>query len=92
MDFLDRFSLATSRFFSLAVVSLIFVTGIISWALSNMSEASAYVLVVLVFEALDVLWIFSLGLFLGWYLSPQKQPRRDKELRSDDGAPSRPLN
>lgn len=87
MNFIDKLQGISAGFFVVAMT-----TGFVSWATVSLKGAELLFWVSASLEFLDLLWIFSLGIFLGWYLSPQKQPRRDKELRSDDGAPSRPLN
>ncbi|WP_170892726.1 hypothetical protein [Vibrio sp. 1-2 (7-a)] len=92
MNFIDKLQGISAGFFVVAMTSLICITGFVSWATVSLKGAELLFWVSASLEFLDLLWIFSLGIFLGWYLSPQKQPRRDKELRSDDVAPSRPLN
>lgn len=92
MTFIDKLQGISAGFFVVAMTSLIGITGFIIWSTVNLKGAELLFWVSASLEFLDLLWIFSLGIFLGWYLSPRNQPHRDKELRSDDGAPSRPLN
>lgn len=77
-------------FWILFVIGVLGVAYLSVWSMVNYSQWEVIHFVSMGSEFLDVVYIFSLGLFLGWYLAPTRATRRDKELRSDDEAPSRP--
>ncbi|TOA17069.1 hypothetical protein CGK33_11435 [Vibrio parahaemolyticus] len=77
MTFIDKLQGISAGFFVVAMTSLIGITGFISWSTVNLKGAELLFWVSVSLEFLDLLWIFSLGFFLGWYLSPRKQSRKD---------------
>ncbi|TOL78734.1 hypothetical protein CGH91_21980 [Vibrio parahaemolyticus] len=77
MNFIDKLQGISAGFFVVAMTSLIGITGFISWSTVNLKGAELLFWVSASLEFLDLLWIFSLGFFLGWYLSPRKHSRKD---------------
>lgn len=73
MNFIDKLQGISAGFFVVAMTSLIGITGFVSWATVSLKGAELLFWVSASLEFLDLLWIFSLGIFLGWYLSPRKQ-------------------
>ncbi len=80
MNFTDKLQGISAGFFVVAMTSLIGITWFISWSTVNLKGTELLFWVSASLEFLDLLWIFSLGIFLGWYLSPRKQSRNDNRM------------
>ncbi|WP_045414139.1 hypothetical protein [Vibrio owensii] len=72
MTFLDKLEKISLGFGAVSLVTLIAITGFVSWASVNLVGYDLVYWLYASMELLDIVWIFSLGILLGWYLSPRK--------------------